>query len=75
MRGRQRKCTRPPARRGHGAKYGVSVTEFRTSGEWLVHHQKGLAAALRKAHDDTEAAYRDQHPEAAGLLIKSDIFV
>ncbi len=67
--------TRPPARRGHGAKYGVSVTEFRTRAQSLAHHQKGLSAALRKAHEDTEASYRRQHPEAAGLLVKSETFV
>jgi hypothetical protein len=51
------------------------VTEFRTAAEWQTHHQKGLAAALHKALEQTEAAYRGQHPEAGALLIKKEIFV
>ena len=53
---------RPPARRGHGAKFG-SVTD----------HQKGLQKAINENARQAERHYKAQHPEAVGLKVMKTV--
>jgi hypothetical protein len=45
------------------------------SAELIAFHQKRLAAAIREAAAKAEQDYRDRHPEAGAISVRSDLFV